>query len=70
MTMNNLIRHLIYLLAEADAKIVIETDYRGYGEPTLKIVKRETPTTNAIVDGLEVVDVETLEKAYEELTWK
>jgi hypothetical protein len=68
MTMNNLIRHLIDLLIQADARIVIETDFRGYGEPTMKIVKRETPTTNAVVDELEVINVETLEKAYEELT--
>ena len=68
MTMNNLIRHLIDLLIKADARIVIETDFRGYGEPTMKIVKRETPTTNAVVDGLEVINVETLEKAYEELS--
>jgi hypothetical protein len=68
MTMKNLIRHLTNLLIEADARIEIETDFRGFGEPTMKIVKRETPTTNAVVDGLEVINVETLEKAYEELT--
>ena len=68
MTMKNLIRHLTNLLIEADARIVIETDFRGFGEPTMKIVKRETPTTNAVVDELEVINVETLEKAYEELT--
>jgi hypothetical protein len=66
--MNNFIRHLIDLLIQADARIVIETDFSGYGEPTMKIVKRETPTTNAVIDGLEVINVETLEKAYEELT--
>jgi hypothetical protein len=68
MTMKNLIRRLTNLLIEADARIVIETDFRGYGEPTMKIVKRETPTTNSVVDELEVINVETLEKAYEELT--
>lgn len=68
MTMNNLIRHLIDLLIQADARIVIETDFRGFGEPTMKIIKRETPTTNAVVDGLEVINARTLEKAYEELT--
>jgi hypothetical protein len=68
MTMKNLIRRLTNLLIEADARIVIETDFSGYGEPTMKIVKRETPTTNSVVDELEVINVETLEKAYEELT--
>ena len=66
MTMNNFIRHLTNLLIEADARIEIETDFRGFGEPTMKIVKRETPTTNAVIDGLEAIDVEALEKAYKE----
>jgi len=66
MTMKNLIRHLTNLLIEADARIEIETDFRGFGEPTMKIVKRETPTTNAVIDGLEAIDVEALEKAYKE----
>lgn len=68
MTMKNLIRRLTNLLIEADAKIVVEYDIWACEEPTMKIVKRETPTTNAVVDGLEVINVETLEKAYEELT--
>ena len=68
MTMKNLIRHLIDLLIQADAKIVVEYDIWACEEPTMKIVKRETPTTNAVVDGLEVISIKTLEKAYEELS--